>query len=465
MKYNCFNNQTRKAVLGLAALISSAAIAQTSFDPAGYTRLSVGLHGSQYYDILNNSFGNPTLGFPFYDVKGLNGDNTKFDLGGGLDVAYFASPTVSFDLSWDGGKMTGANDLEFYNSKVSFLALGGNFAVKRAYRNSDYSLVPYLRTSMNRATYAADRMLISDGVAYNSISGNAFQFGLGAGLRYHYNDRFHGYFQTEYLSTYTDGFDGFDYGTGRDYMLKTTLGVRYSFGDMKHIDRERAYLAINDMLKEDMMRSLNYWKQNFQDTIDMLRKELHLAIKAAQYSRPSIIDVAFIARKSDDQSDSVRIVFSDMTSETRAISLGGAAITIPTAGTTGSGVLANMPVERIKELVKLESNVIGFATGQTSLSVEGRAIAAVILDEMKADMSLIVTVVGHTDDVADDALNMRISVRRAQNVADYLIENGIAADRITVIGKGETEPLLNQQTETARRINRRVEFKFIPDQQ
>jgi outer membrane protein OmpA-like peptidoglycan-associated protein len=123
-----------------------------------------------------------------------------------------------------------------------------------------------------------------------------------------------------------------------------------------------------------------------------------------------------------------------------------------------------MPIERVKQLVKLESNVIGFATGQTSLNAEGRAIASVILEEMKADSSLTVSVVGHTDDVADDALNMRISERRAQNVADYLIQNGIASDRITVIGKGETEPLLNQQTETARRINRRVEFKFIPEQ-
>jgi outer membrane protein OmpA-like peptidoglycan-associated protein len=243
-------------------------------------------------------------------------------------------------------------------------------------------------------------------------------------------------------------------------MLKTTLGVRYSFGDMKHIDRERAYLAINDMLKEDMMRSLNYWKQNFQDTIDMLRKELHLAIKAAQYSRPSIIDVAFIPRRSADQSDSVRIVFSDMSSETKAISTGAALLS-----STPDSSSSAKSVEQLRELVKLERNVIGFATGQTSLNAEGRSIANRISTAMNQDSSLIVTVIGHTDDVSSEAVNMRISISRAQNVADYLIENGIAADRITVVGKGETEPLLNQQTETARRINRRVEFKFIPDQQ
>ena len=54
--------------------------------------------------------------------------------------------------------------------------------------------------------------------------------------------------------------------------------------------------------------------------------------------------------------------------------------------------------------------------------------------------------------------NSELSVKRAQVVADYLTTEGINPERIIVTGKGDTEPLTNNETEADKAKNRRVEF-------
>lgn len=69
-----------------------------------------------------------------------------------------------------------------------------------------------------------------------------------------------------------------------------------------------------------------------------------------------------------------------------------------------------------------------------------------------------VEVAGHTDSVASDAYNMKLSQRRADAVRDYLISKGIAASRLTAKGYGESKPIADNNTEAGRYQNRRVEL-------
>lgn len=69
-----------------------------------------------------------------------------------------------------------------------------------------------------------------------------------------------------------------------------------------------------------------------------------------------------------------------------------------------------------------------------------------------------VTVEGHTDDQGDAEYNRALSERRAQAVADFLAEKGVARDRITVKGHGEARPVAPNDSEEDRRKNRRVEI-------
>jgi OOP family OmpA-OmpF porin len=85
------------------------------------------------------------------------------------------------------------------------------------------------------------------------------------------------------------------------------------------------------------------------------------------------------------------------------------------------------------------------------------------LDEIavmiKKDPKLKVEVQGHTDSVGSDKYNMGLSKRRANAVRDYLIKKGgIAADRLTAVGFGESKPVAPNTTTEGRAKNRRVEL-------
>lgn len=67
-------------------------------------------------------------------------------------------------------------------------------------------------------------------------------------------------------------------------------------------------------------------------------------------------------------------------------------------------------------------------------------------------------VVGHTDSTGTAAYNMKLSERRAQNVAKIIESAGVPAGKITVEGKGETQPLMSNKTPEGRAANRRVEL-------
>ncbi|MDR1758733.1 MAG: OmpA family protein [Bacteroidales bacterium] len=72
--------------------------------------------------------------------------------------------------------------------------------------------------------------------------------------------------------------------------------------------------------------------------------------------------------------------------------------------------------------------------------------------------SLHIEIGGHTDNVGNDAYNLQLSQARAKSVYDYLISQGIVANRLTYKGYGESKPIEDNLTEEGRATNRRTEF-------
>ena len=68
---------------------------------------------------------------------------------------------------------------------------------------------------------------------------------------------------------------------------------------------------------------------------------------------------------------------------------------------------------------------------------------------------------GHTDNVGSDEANLLLSDQRAASVVSYLVKKGVAADRLTAKGYGETMPVATNDTDAGRAKNRRTEFKVI----
>lgn len=100
----------------------------------------------------------------------------------------------------------------------------------------------------------------------------------------------------------------------------------------------------------------------------------------------------------------------------------------------------------------------GFASGKAeirpSLARALDALAPILASEAGAA----VKVVGHTDSQGSEMINLQLSITRAEAVAEYLRQRGIALDRLSADGRGEADPLTSNATEEGRARNRRVEL-------
>ena len=78
---------------------------------------------------------------------------------------------------------------------------------------------------------------------------------------------------------------------------------------------------------------------------------------------------------------------------------------------------------------------------------------------LKSQTNFNVEIAGHTDSTGSAEYNENLSDRRANAVREYLIEQGISAERLSAQGYGEVVPVASNETASGRAMNRRVEFR------
>jgi OmpA-OmpF porin, OOP family len=84
-----------------------------------------------------------------------------------------------------------------------------------------------------------------------------------------------------------------------------------------------------------------------------------------------------------------------------------------------------------------------------------------VVNYLKSNRDVRVRLAGHTDYMGSHEYNITLSRNRARSVADYLISKGIDSQRVVSYGFGKTRPLVSDKTDEARKINRRVEVRFV----
>jgi len=124
--------------------------------------------------------------------------------------------------------------------------------------------------------------------------------------------------------------------------------------------------------------------------------------------------------------------------------------------TQGTGVEVSRTADN-----QLKVNVpsdISFDSGKASIKPELRSVLDSFANGLKDDASTRVRIVGHTDNTGSDAINNPLSEERAVSVRNYLEDRGISGSRIETAGRGDHEPIADNNTEAGRAKNRRVEI-------
>ena len=128
-----------------------------------------------------------------------------------------------------------------------------------------------------------------------------------------------------------------------------------------------------------------------------------------------------------------------------------------TAANNGCPEVTEEVMKRLNEYAR----TILFNSGKATFKEETMPVLAAMLSIFKEYPNADFSIEGHTDSDGSNALNQTLSENRAAAVKNFLVENGISADRLTSTGFGETKPVTSNKTAKGKAQNRRVEVKLV----
>jgi len=101
---------------------------------------------------------------------------------------------------------------------------------------------------------------------------------------------------------------------------------------------------------------------------------------------------------------------------------------------------------------------VNFEFNKATLMMDSEKILWRAYNAMKMNPEVDVVITGHTDNVGAKQYNQDLSLERAQTVRNWLVEKGIASNRMRTVGRGENETVASNDTDEGRAENRRIEF-------
>ena len=195
---------------------------------------------------------------------------------------------------------------------------------------------------------------------------------------------------------------------------------------------------------------------DYYSSIELTEAYAHLAIAEGAFAeadselsamRSEFDSVSADAASCTAELSACQADFSDMSSARLATDLAiisGAMKCERTGGTDGT--------------VKLACQGLNFAFDSARLGTATDARLSAMAAFMKEYPNAAVEVVGHTDTTGPEAVNLRLSEARARSVVSFLTNAGIDSARLSMAGKGEAEPIADNNTRAGRAKNRRVDF-------
>ncbi|MGC1503365.1 MAG: OmpA family protein [Sulfitobacter sp.] len=126
----------------------------------------------------------------------------------------------------------------------------------------------------------------------------------------------------------------------------------------------------------------------------------------------------------------------------------------------GSNVVITNTGDRL--IVTLPNNLL-FATDSTVLTPNLQGDLQALARNVQVYANSTLQIVGHTDSDGDAAYNQTLSEGRARSVANVLINSGVPPQRLSVFGRGESQPVASNLSAAGKAQNRRVEIVILPN--
>lgn len=125
--------------------------------------------------------------------------------------------------------------------------------------------------------------------------------------------------------------------------------------------------------------------------------------------------------------------------------------------TVEKAVLKEVP--KIVEVERIIFPDIAFRFNSSELTDLGKGRVYLAAQRLKEKSDVVVVIEGHADYIGGENYNQQLGLRRADKVMKELEQLGVEPNRMSVASFGETKPAIDQQTDWARALNRRVEFR------
>jgi outer membrane protein OmpA-like peptidoglycan-associated protein len=101
---------------------------------------------------------------------------------------------------------------------------------------------------------------------------------------------------------------------------------------------------------------------------------------------------------------------------------------------------------------------VNFEFNKAALTIDSEIILWRAYNAMVGNPNVQIVITGHTDNVGNQEFNQGLSLERAQAVRNWLVDKGIASNRMRTVGRGLNEPVSSNDTAMGRAENRRIEF-------
>jgi outer membrane protein OmpA-like peptidoglycan-associated protein len=122
---------------------------------------------------------------------------------------------------------------------------------------------------------------------------------------------------------------------------------------------------------------------------------------------------------------------------------------------------AQIPIA-LKVVLTEKAGKVLFDFNKATLKPEAKSQLVGVLQVVKDQPGIRVQIVGHTDGIGSDAYNLKLSQRRAESVAAYMVQNGVPRQSIQTEGHGKRDPVASNATAEGRAQNRRVDITLSP---